>query len=49
MRLSTILHDIDSGHMAMPEFQRGARWKGDRVCGLFDSVQRCHDRERNAP
>jgi len=49
MKLSTILDHIDSRHMALPEFQRGARWKGDQARGLLDSVQRCHELGRNAP
>ena len=49
MKISTILDHIESGHMALPEFQRGTRWKRNQVRGLFDPVQCCHDRERNAP
>jgi len=49
MKIFTILDHIDSGHRALPEFQRGARWKGDQARGLLDSVQRCHDRGRSAP
>jgi hypothetical protein len=49
MKISTILDHIDSRHKAPPGVQRGTIWKEDQVCGLFDSVQRCHDRERNAP
>lgn len=49
MKISTILDHIDSGQMGLPEFQRGTMWKEDRVCGLFDPVQRCHDRGRSAP
>jgi hypothetical protein len=40
---------IDDHSVALPEFQRGIMLKGDQVCGLLDSVHRCHDRERNAP
>ena len=36
MKISTILDHIDSGHMALPEFQRGYVWNGDQVRGLFD-------------
>jgi uncharacterized protein with ParB-like and HNH nuclease domain len=37
MKISTILDHIDSGHMALPEFQRGYMWNRDQVTGLFDS------------
>ncbi|WP_244965599.1 GmrSD restriction endonuclease domain-containing protein [Methylobacterium soli] len=33
---------IDSGHMALPEFQRGYVWNRDQVRGLFDSLYRRH-------
>ena len=36
MKVSTILDHIDSGHMALPEFQRGYVWNRDQVRGLFD-------------
>ncbi len=42
MKISTILDHIDSGHMALPEFQRGYVWNRDQVRGLFDSLYRCH-------
>ena len=42
MKISTILDHIDSGHMALPEFQRGYVWNRDQVRGLFD----LHDRRR---
>jgi uncharacterized protein with ParB-like and HNH nuclease domain len=42
MKISTILDHIDSGHMALPEFQRGYVWNHDQVCGLFDSLYRRH-------
>ena len=29
MKISTILDHIDSGHMALPEFQRGYVWNRD--------------------
>ena len=35
MRISTILDHIDSGHMALPEFQRGYVWNRDQVRGLL--------------
>ena len=40
MKTSTILNHIDSGHMALPEFQRGYVWNRDQVRGLFDSLYR---------
>lgn len=42
MRVSTILDHIDSGHMALPEFQRGYVWNRDQVRGLFGSLYRRH-------
>lgn len=42
MQVSTILNYIDSGHMALPEFQRGYVWSGDQVRGLFGSLYRRH-------
>jgi hypothetical protein len=42
MRVLTILDHIDSGHMALPEFQRGYVWNRDQVRGLFDSLYRRH-------
>lgn len=42
MKISTILDHIDSGHMALPEFQRGYVWGRDQVRGLFDSLYRRH-------
>jgi hypothetical protein len=42
MKMSTILDHIDSGHMALPEFQRGYVWNRDQVRGLFDSLYRRH-------
>lgn len=42
MQISTILDHIDSGHMALPEFQRGYVWNRDQVRGLFDSLYRRH-------
>lgn len=42
MKISTILDYIDSGHMALPEFQRGYVWNRDQVKGLFDSLYRRH-------
>lgn len=42
MKLSTILDHIDSGHMALPEFQRGYVWNRDQVRGLMLSLYRGH-------
>lgn len=42
MQVSTILAHIDSGHMALPEFQRGYVWNRDQVRGLMDSMYRRH-------
>lgn len=38
MKISTILDHIDSGHMALPEFQRGYVWNSDQVRKLFNSL-----------
>jgi len=42
MKISTILDHIDSGHMALPEFQRGYVWNRNQVRGFFDSLYRRH-------
>jgi hypothetical protein len=42
MKISTILDHIDSGHMALPEFQRGFVWNRDQVRRLFDSLYLRH-------
>ncbi len=42
MKISTILDHIDSGHMALPEFQRGYVWNRKQVSGLFDSLYKRH-------
>lgn len=42
VKISTILDHVDSGHMALPEFQRGYVWNRDQVRGLFDSLYRRH-------
>jgi hypothetical protein len=42
VKISTILDHIDSGHMALPEFQRGYVWNREQVRGLFDSLYRRH-------
>ena len=38
MKISTVLDHIDSGHMALPEFQRGYVWNRDQVRKLFTSL-----------
>jgi uncharacterized protein with ParB-like and HNH nuclease domain len=38
MKISTILDHIDSGHMALPEFQRGCVWNSDQVRKLLTSL-----------
>jgi uncharacterized protein with ParB-like and HNH nuclease domain len=42
MKTSTILDHIDSGHMALPEFQRGYVWNRDQVRSLLDSLYKRH-------
>ncbi len=42
MKISTLLDHIDSGHMALPEFQRGYVWNRDQVRALMDSLYRRH-------
>lgn len=42
MKISTILDHIDSGHMALPEFQRGYVWGPHQVRGLFASLYQRH-------
>ena len=42
MKISTILDHIDSGHMALPEFQRGYVWNRDQVRSLMQSLYRRH-------
>ena len=42
MKIATIIDHIDSGHMALPEFQRGYVWNRTQVRGLFDSLYRRH-------
>jgi hypothetical protein len=42
MKISTILDHIDSGHMALPEFQRGYVWNRDQVRGFFNSLYLRH-------
>ena len=38
MKISTILDHLDSGHMALPEFQRGYVWNSEQVRKLFTSL-----------
>jgi len=38
MKVSTILDHIDSGYMALPEFQRGYVWNSKQVVDLFTSL-----------
>ena len=38
MKISTILDHIDSGHIALPEFQRGYVWNSDQVRRLLTSL-----------
>jgi hypothetical protein len=40
VKVSTILDHVDSGHMALPEFQRGYVWNRDQVRALFSSLYR---------
>lgn len=42
MKITTVLDHIDSGHMALPEFQRGYVWNRDQVRGLFEALYRRH-------
>lgn len=42
MKISTVLDHIDTGHMALPEFQRGYVWNRDQVRGLFSSLYQRH-------
>ena len=42
MKISTVLTHIDSGFMALPEFQRGYVWNREQVRSLFDSLYRRH-------
>lgn len=42
MKISTVLDHIDTGDIALPEFQRGYVWNRDQVRGLFDSLYRRH-------
>jgi uncharacterized protein with ParB-like and HNH nuclease domain len=46
MKISTILDHIDSGHMALSEFQRGYAWNRDQVRRLFESLYKLHPGDR---
>ena len=39
MKVSDLLHQVDSGDIALPEFQRGYVWNNDQVRGLFTSLR----------
>lgn len=41
-KLSLTLHQIDSGTILLPEFQRGYVWNRDQVRGLMRSLYLCH-------
>lgn len=41
-KLSTLLDQIDSGNVLLPEFQRGYVWNRDQVRGLMHSLYRGH-------
>ncbi len=40
MKVSDVLHRIDSGALALPEFQRGYVWNRRQVRDLVDSMYR---------
>jgi hypothetical protein len=42
MKISTILDHIDTGHMALPVFQRGYVWNREQVRGMMNSLYRRH-------
>ena len=42
MKIATILDHVDTGHIALPVFQRGYVWNRDQVRGFFDSLYRRH-------
>ena len=42
MKISTILDNIDSGRIVLPEFQRGYVWNREQVRSLFESLFRRH-------
>ena len=42
MKISALLDNIDSGFIALPEFQRGYVWNRDQVRGLMEALYRRH-------
>ncbi len=42
MKIQTVLDHIDSGHIALPEFQRGYVWNRDQVRSLMHSLYKKH-------
>ena len=42
MKINDILSYIDTGYMALPEFQRGYVWNRDQVRAFFGSQYRKH-------
>ena len=42
MKIEAILHSIDLGSIALPEFQRGYVWNREQVRGLMESLYRKH-------
>ncbi len=42
MKISTILDHAESGHIALPQFQRGYVWRRGQVRALFNSMYRGH-------
>ncbi len=42
MKISTILDYVDSGHIALPEFQRGYVWNREQVRKFFEALYRHH-------
>jgi len=42
MKISTILDHVESGHFALPVFQRGYVWNKEQVRSLFDSMYKNH-------
>ena len=42
MKIATILDHVDTGHIALPVFQRGYVWNRDQVRGFFDSLYHRH-------
>lgn len=42
MQIDMILHSIDQGQLALPEFQRGYVWNRDQVRALMDSLYKRH-------